>query len=141
MKIQLTSIGFGRGVYYTKTGMSLTNELRGNAVSVSEEGFKFIENVKLDKSLKERIESTRFIQSLAKEYDTFIKYGEVGPTKAYQNRHMAFAEIVWGDRKSGFAGKKMVVGESHSMIEKAINSMIKNLNGEHFSELSLKHFT
>lgn len=140
MEVQSTSaVNFGNGVYYTKTALKGIN-LKDGIASVSKEGFKFIENAKLDGALKERFESADFIQFLSKDYDTFIKYGELGPSKTYPDRHVAFAQIFWGDKNSGIIDEKTVVGESHSMIQKAINNMFKNLSGQRFSDVSFKHF-
>ena len=69
MEVQSTSaIGFGKGVYYTKTALKGIN-LKDGIAAISDEGFKFIENTKLDNTLKERFESAEFIQFLSRKYD------------------------------------------------------------------------
>ena len=124
-----------RGLYFTKGSIVLYNQDRNinfvtkEAVKVSNDDCRYIEDTLIPQSIKDRFANIPFVKKLSKQFDTFIFFREVqiGDKNNASGEHLAFANIGWADFSKKMAEKREVIGHSPKSQEAALEQMFNNL--------------
>ena len=134
-----------KGLYFTKTSNVLFNKdksinyLNNDAVKISEQGFRYIEDTSVAENIKEKFANIPFVKNLAEKFDVFVFFRElpVGHHNNFGNTHFAFSKISWaeiGDKEA--AEIRIAKGNSPVLQEYATEKMFKNIEKENFSEIA-----
>lgn len=138
MKIDFThnqqqNTSFQKGVYFVKNPSIIFEKKQKVIVahkdifSVSQDGFKYIENKNIKADLKNRITNAPFIKELAEKFDTFVYLSKPLKNDYYNKKYYSHMKIKWAENK-----KCDVIGGSADSAKAAVASMLNNLETQNF---------
>ena len=98
------------GLYFTKNSNVLFNKntnikyITDEIVQISQEGTRYIEDVKLSKAIKDRFAQIPFIKELTEKFETFVHFHEAPKdSRTNQFEHVSYAKISWADYTKAYA--------------------------------------
>lgn len=95
---------------------------------VSENGYKYIEDISMSKPLKERFTEKEFINKLAKKFDTFIWHKQIPADEKGGNGFLSMVKIWWADPSESKAGSKEIIGASKNSADEALENMFDKIS-------------
>lgn len=125
------------GLYFVKNPTVLFDKsakldiFANEAVSLSKEGFKYVEDTVVSPKLKDKISNIPFIKDLAEKFDTFV-YLSKPFNNTYYNKYYSHLKVKWADSSSALPKKCDVIGSSPKSPNAAVNNMVKNLETQNF---------
>ena len=125
------------GLYFVKNPTVLFDKsanidvFANEAVSLSKEGFKYIEDTIISPKMKDKISNIPFIKDLAEKFDTFVYLSK--PFKNdYYNKYYSHLKVRWADGSNVLPSKYDVIGSSQKSSKCAISNLVKNLESQNF---------
>ena len=130
---QQQNVSFQKGVYFIKNPSVIfeksakLNALSKDVFSISQDGFKYVENKKIAPELKEKILQAPFIKELAEKFDTFVYLSKPLKNNYYDKRYYSHMKIKWAENE-----KCDVIGSSADSAKAAVASLLNNLETQNF---------
>ena len=128
-----SSTAFTSGVYFSRAS-NICFDKSGKFIrdmgltKVSENGYKYIEDISIPKQLKERFEGKEFISNLAKKFDTFIWHTQIPASEKENHGFISLVKIWWANPSKGYAESKEIIGVSGKTADDALENMFDKIS-------------
>lgn len=126
----INGASFGSGLYFTTTKVPFDKGIdlgKKAGVKISQEGYKYIENVNISDSIIKKFQNNKLIKDLANKFDTFVLYEEIPQNKKISINHIVMGKVWWFDTIKNAPQYKGARGISRSSKDNAIDKMFKDL--------------
>ena len=100
-------------------------------VSISEDGFRYVENKSVPQKVKSAISNDSFVKDLAEKFDTFVYVRKPFKCPDFDN-YCSHMKIKWFDSSKNAIETRDVVGISQESKKTALTTMLDKLKIKEF---------
>lgn len=128
---------FQKGIYFTESPTVLFNKsakfdsLKKETISISNDGFRYIENKSIPNKIKTAILNNAFVKDIAESFDTFVYVRKPFKCPDFDN-FCSHLKIKWFDSEKNKVETRDVVGLNPNSEKFAANTMLNKLRLQEF---------